>query len=85
MSELSFLLELLLNHKLPKTTQLVIKDRIATVEETKQAPALSRKGLSGPIELTMEQVAAKPLPLAESRIVGGEVSTGNNSKGPRKF
>lgn len=32
MTELSFLLELLLNHKLPKMTQMVIKDRIAEIQ-----------------------------------------------------
>lgn len=38
MSELSFLLELLLNHELTKPTQLAIKDRIGVVELSFSSP-----------------------------------------------
>lgn len=38
-TELQFLLHLLLEYKLPKNVQLVIKDRLRKVEETGPAPA----------------------------------------------
>ena len=42
MTELSFLIELLLNHKLPRTTQLAIKERIKDIETRAPAPQPQR-------------------------------------------
>lgn len=48
MSELSFLIDLLLNHKLPKKTKDLIKDRITLIEERRShQPAVSTVNFSG--------------------------------------
>lgn len=112
MTELQFLIDLLLNHRLTKQTKDLIAKRIGDVEasyakiqkpiaaaqsgarmvngvmqaastaaalERDPAIAQAQPIISGPIE---------PIPasaLAINRIKGGEVNTGNGTKGPRKF
>lgn len=97
MSELSFLLILLLDHKLPKPVKDLIKDRIKEIEAKPQQarsvsiPVLGTIGAQAPstiANLEREQVAQAPqapLPPITNRIVGGEVDTGRGTRGPRKF
>lgn len=126
MSELSFLIELLLNHDLPKMTKDLIAQRIKDVEVKiseaqypvakpvsvpvavrQQAPstlaAMARHGdipaipvVELPPVVPVEQIAQTPEAsaglarrnqLINAAISGqiGEVSTGKNSRGPRKF
>lgn len=81
-TELSFLLTLLLEHKLPKGTKELVKDRIKVIQGnqpvTRQAPQMVT---SSPSQGNIEAFST-PLP---PRIVGGEVSTGAGTKGPRKW
>jgi len=94
MTELDFLLELLLNHKLPKATQLTIKDRISVV----QAPRIVTSGFAsvvGPattitmpqqLDSTMPQSPVVAQALAERQRLmsaGGVLDKGQKS--PRKF
>lgn len=110
MTELQFLIDLLLNHKLSPTTKKLVAERVSFVEEQMrpnkptvphrtmpnipvQAPStqaiLDREaGLDVPSPTNMMVAAAPTLPpsaLATNRIVGGQVNTGNGTKGPRKF
>jgi hypothetical protein len=65
MTELSFLLELILNHKLPKTTKKAIRDRIgeiqmrAIAEESAPAP---------PRTYSIQPVLTKPQPMMPEKI-----------------
>lgn len=114
-TELQFLIDLLLNHRLNPTTKKLVADRIGFVETSlrqisvprgtispiathpslQQAPstiaAMAKHNIPAeaftvaPVEQTAPaaaMVASKP---ASARIIGGEVSTGNGTKGPRKF
>lgn len=96
MSELSFLIELLLNHKLPKAVKTLVADRIKEIEGgPKRAPVSHAPGLPahliGQAPSTMAALAEAPpvavmqAPPVSKRIVGGEVDTGNGTRGPRKF
>lgn len=97
MSELSFLLILLLDHKLSKPVKDLIKDRIKEIEtkpqvKSIQIPILGTIGGQAPSTLAnlerehaQPQPAAPPLPPITNRIVGGEVDTGRGTRGPRKF
>ena len=72
MTELSFLIDLLLNHKLPKATQAAIKERIDNVQnaqpqllsaqsQPRLAPTFSIKPASQePAAVPIEQVAQNP-------------------------
>lgn len=92
-TELSFLLTLLLEHKLPKGTKELIKDRIKCIQvPNAQQPArpimpqmvTSRPSESGDLaNATVSFPAAAPV--IPNRLVGGEVSTGPGTKGPRKW
>lgn len=102
MTELSFLLELLLEHELKKETQTLIRNRIKEIEtlavnkpivvpagaviappQVQQAPStlanLAREAAEAPA------IQIPPPPPASRRIVGGEVVTGQGTRGPRKF
>lgn len=92
MTEIRFLLDLVLNHKLPPGAKKLCLERIVEVEEN-----LTIKMIS-PIQRTIEQApstqrlmeaqiqtSAPLMPPPSQRIVGGEVNTGNGTKGPRKF
>lgn len=60
MTELSFLIDLLMNHKLPKVTKELIAARIKEVEETYQAPVAQQVRSSAPL-----RQRAVPAPAAE--------------------
>ena len=93
MTELSFLLELFLNHKLPKATKTAITERIATIQTHTQAPMLSRQGIAataptGPIVTQVAQTpAAAEAVAARERAIQAAMSDkpeqGRTS--PRKF
>jgi hypothetical protein len=111
MTELQFLLDLLLNHKLTKDTKKLITERIGQVEQKYTQPTKPVAQIRSPLAQSpstqallekhglMDQgavpeptpIVAAPLPavpaaaLAANRIVGGQVNTGNGTKGPRKF
>lgn len=84
MTELSFLLELLLNHELPKPTQLAIKDRLKAVEESLVAQSTNTssqtfvtpsKPFAAPViqpeEIGQTQAAQAALALRQQIIAGG--------------
>lgn len=97
MTELSFLLELLLNHKLPKKTKDAVAERIKVVENgiipqptaIRAAPMISSR--MPPAEPIIPPQAfvpnAIPLPKADIDKETGRavVPTGNGTRGPRKF
>jgi hypothetical protein len=94
MSELSFLLELLLNHKVPQTTKKLIQERIREVESHIQAPALQRQPSVRPSPTAQEPqpviantaAAAEALAAREALIqqaTSGRAEPGRTS--PRKF
>lgn len=88
-TELQFLIDLLLNHKLPKATKDLVAKRIGEVE-TGLIPPPRHIALHPSVRAMGNQVEAQamqaaPPPPVSARIVGGEVSTGNGTKGPRKF
>ena len=75
MSELSFLIELLLNHKIPKKTKDLIKDRISLIESHRpqsqairpqiplQAPSMQRsieEMENGAIHIPQPPIATSP-------------------------
>lgn len=96
MTELSFLLELLLNHKLPKKTKDAVAERIKVVENgiipqptaIRAAPLISsRMPPPDPIPPQAFVPNGIPLPKAEIDKETGRavVQTGNGTRGPRKF
>ncbi len=92
MTELTFLLDLLLNHKLPKPTQLAIKDRIGDIDSSRQAPALDRKPNATllpqkPVEVVAHtQAAAQALLARESLLANaGNEKPEPGRTSPRKF
>ena len=72
-TELTFLLELLLNHKLPKATQLAIKERITQVESNfrpqapgnyNAAPLVQSKSAQSPsTQRILDEMAKEGTPL----------------------
>lgn len=86
MTELSFLLELLLNHKLPKATQLAIKDRIGSLDDKRPTAPVAR------VEpLRQQEIQAVASPQAAQALAqrqqlmdqAGTIQPG--AKSPRKF
>lgn len=113
MTELQFLIDLLLNQKLNTVTKKLIASRISEVEEklrehkisSASIPSLVNKNLqSASTQAILDREAGipgtstvsipfqtAPVPsipataFVTNRIVGGEKSTGNGMRGPRKF
>lgn len=99
MTERAFLIDLLLDDKLPKRFKTMIGDRIKELEsqpmQTISRPqafpmAQSQSTLENLAKQTGSPVVDAPIPnthapLVSQRIVGGEVQTGNGTRGPRKF
>jgi hypothetical protein len=101
MTELSFLIDLLLNGRLQKAVQEKVKARIAEVEQNMSLPQVVRQynrvqpSLEPPVAITAE--ASKALADRKAMIQAAvnakpmEVDTGSSSsglsgtKGPRKF
>jgi len=66
-TELSFLIELLLNHKLPKATQLVIRDRIKEVEtQPPVSHTLRVAPANGPPQAVPAHMQANPIVASQS-------------------
>ena len=104
MTEIQFLIELLLNHKMSPDVKKLCTERIGEVASRLgqlPAPAQLVRHPGPPSSLDQspstlalmakhaadelgEPIVAKTLPRVQ-RIVGGEVSTGNGTRGPRKF
>lgn len=95
MTELQFLIDLLLNHKLPRGTKKLVADRISVVENglippprilTNHMPPRIQTALL-PDAPPSPMVAAPPLPKADIDKETGRavVATGNGTRGPRKF
>jgi hypothetical protein len=121
-TEIRFLLDLVLEHKLPAEAKRLCLERIGEVEASlasrpsqsimpihrpapqEQAPStqrlletqLSRMASPTPESIaanalnnvqspTIQMAALTPAIPAHQRIVGGEVNTGNGTRGPRKF
>ena len=97
MTELSFLIDLLLNGRLSTKTKALVQQRIVEVETNMSLPQAvkqyQRAQVSAvPIEtLTHNEVTVKALADRQAAIQAAinqkpqEVSTGNGTKGPRKF
>lgn len=107
MTEIRFLLDLVLKHKLPEEAQKACLERIGEVEEQLQAKPVANARPAQPIqaastanlieeqEKRIQAVQAQgmlppALPMRGAAIpakvaVGGEVQTGMNSRGPRKW
>lgn len=90
MTELQFLLELLLKHKLSKETKQLVADRIGEVELKLRgnpgiAMARSMEQAPSTIAAMAAQAAPVALPPAAARLVGGEVNNGDGTRGKRKF
>lgn len=102
MSELSFLVDLLLNHKLSTSVKKHIAERIREIEAKAQPASVARSTgvpahligqapstvanlTNEPLAPAVSPIALTPAVNAQNRIVGGEVSTGHGTKGPRKF
>lgn len=86
MTELSFLIDLLLNHKLPREVKNLLAARIALIQNqatpTNNSVTTWRTGQASPqTAIGVVNTAAPP----SARIVGGEVDTGGGTRGPRKF
>lgn len=100
MTELQWLIKLLTQHKLPKGVKDLFIERLGEVEQQLaksflQAPGSINRFTPSPIAqapstiAAMERQASEPLPMPPpvmpQRIVGGEINTGNGTRGPRKF
>ena len=72
---------MLLEHKLPRGTKELVKDRIKSIQvpQTVQARPIM------PQMVTSTPNAPLDAPHPPARLVGGEVSTGPGTRGPRKF
>lgn len=90
MTEIQFLISIMLEHKLPEPVKQKFITRIGEVEALLSRPGLVPKTIvqAPSTQRLLEQEAivqhASKASVA-SRIVGGEVNTGNGTKGPRKF
>lgn len=97
MTELSFLIDLLLNGRLQKAVQEKVKARIAEVEQNMSLPQAVKQytrvpaSLEPPASIAQTPEAAKAMSdrrEAVQAMVNAkpiEVSTGSGTKGPRKF
>lgn len=93
MSELSFLIDLLLNHRLTKDVKTLVAERIKEIEGKPQAsPRVALPAhLIGQAPSTIANLAAEPpvnpmqAPPTSQRIQGGEINTGNGTRGPKKW
>lgn len=94
MTELSFLIDLLLNGRLQKSVQQQVKDRIAEVEQNMCLPQAIKQyqRAQAPVDIVAQNIAtSQALQQREQAIQAAvnqkpiEVSTGNGTKGPRKF
>ena len=87
-TELSFLITLLLEHKLPKATKELVKERVKALQAlqpvSKQPMAPIPQRTVEQAQIIPESVMTGSVPLPP-RIVGGEVSTGAGIRGPRKY
>ena len=95
MTELSFLIDLLLNGRLQKTVQEKVRQRIEYVEQNMSLPQAikqhQRSNSSVPIEAAVTAQATQAVLERQATIQAAvnqkpiEVSTGSGSRGPRKF
>lgn len=92
MTEIQFLINLLLEHKLPESVKQKFIARIGEVESQMSKPVMNARLITPMAQAPSTQRILDdmsegiiPPPQATKRIVGGEVNTGNGTKGPRKF
>jgi hypothetical protein len=97
MTELSFLIDLLLNGRLQRTVQEKVKARISEVEANMSLPQAVKQfqrvqaSLEAPISIAQTPEAAKALADRQAAIQGSinqhpdEVKYPGGSKGPRKY
>lgn len=115
MTELSFLIDLLLNQDLGSEVKTIVADRIKLLDSQRhQAPqvTVASQWIPAPAPATeiggikitapqsastMANLAKEPgvdpkqaqtiarAAMASKRVIGGEVNTGNGTRGPRKF
>ncbi len=91
MTEIQFLLDIILDTKTITEVRRKCKERICEVEsklipsQAIRAQPITNQGAQ--YASTQAPLNTVPLPIvpASQRIVGGEVDTGNGTKGPRKF
>lgn len=81
-TELSFLLTLLLEHRLSKGTKALVRDRVKAIQGQQPQRPINQMVTSTPTAAPPADIFSAPLP---PRVVGGEVSTGAGTKGPRKW
>lgn len=91
MSELSFLLDLLLNRKLSRDVKALIAERIRLIETRQLGPIVAPRAAAinqqAPSTLANLEKAdvMQMAPPAAARIVGGTVDNGDGTKGKRKW
>jgi hypothetical protein len=98
MTELAWLANLLVRHKLPKTVKEAVALRIEELSQSPQRPSVLPAHMQGQAPSTIARMMsdAPPPPLtplppaapsvdASARIVGGEIQTGAGIRGPRKY
>lgn len=94
MTELQFLLDLLFSHKLPKTVQDKLRDRVKFVEGNMHqplAPPVTRPMAMGGNHIPISPIAQAVVPRLIDPAAHGtrtpdrEVVTGHGTRGPRKF
>ena len=90
MTELQWLIKMLTQQKLSPTLKDQFIERIGEVEASLSRSEVKRQTIPMNIQApSMQRILdeAPPVPVIPptQRIVGGEVNTGNGTKGPRKF
>lgn len=97
MTELSFLIDLLLNERLQPKAKVKVQNRITEVEQNMSLPqavkqyAKVQASLEPPIEVAQNAATSQALAARQAAISAAvnqkpiEISTGNGTKGPRKF
>lgn len=101
MTEIQWLVDVMLNHKLSESVKQKFIARIGEVEAnliprssngrtvgfgpTNGGSIPSLGTTQAPSTIAALERQEQPIPPVAQRIVGGEVNTGNGTKGPRKF
>jgi hypothetical protein len=97
-TELQWLIKMLTQHKLPSGLKDLFIERIGEVEASLSKPSIRMQQVNpgvhyAPIQAPSMQRAIDEMnndapvmpPIAQKRIIGGEVDTGKGTRGPRKF
>lgn len=80
MTELSFLIDLLLNHKLPKATKDAVAARIKDIEQASPQPRPSIQPIAAPQVAQVAQTPAAQAALAQRQALINEAMSGKLNK-----